>query len=393
MDAIDNLSDALATTRNLLTPIRFGLWVKLAIVVFFVSSLGFSGPTVPGGDVGTVTEPTIDDTTEFETAFGDEFPVEELILGLLIVAGIVLVFWLLYTIIGAVMEFVFIESLRSSEVHLRRYFSANIGNGVRLFLFQLGVLLVTGVLAVGPGAIVFFQGELGGLSAGLVAAYALYGFGLFVGYSIVQRFTSAFVVPVMLKEDRGVLSAWGRFWPTVRGNWLEYVVYLLLVWILSIAISIAAWFGIAFGVLALLIPFAIVLVLLALIGDIGLLLAVPVVVLAVVSILLFIALVWTPIATYFQYYALLLLGDTDPDLDLIPDQRAAVRSDGGELADQDDGWNGDTRTDHDDRDSQDRDRWSTDDGRSWDDDPDDLWGDDTRDQERDENGRDDDRGW
>ncbi|SIS07072.1 DUF7544 domain-containing protein [Natronorubrum thiooxidans] len=388
MDAIDNLSDALETTRTLLTPIQVGLWVKLAIVVFFVSSLGLGGPTVPGGDVGTFAdEPTIDDTAELE----DEIPVEELVLGLLIIGGLALVFWLLYTVIGAVMEFVFIESLRSSEVHIRRYFSANLGNGLRLVVFQLGVILIAGAVASAPAALVFVLGDFGDISAGLIALYILYGLGVFLVYSLIQRFTSAFVVPIMLQEDRGVLSAWRRFWPTVTANWTEYVVYLVLVWVLSIAVAIAAWFVIAFGVLALLIPFGIVIVLLVLAGEIGLFLAIPVGLLAVVSILLFISLVWTPIATYFQYYALLLLGDTNGELDLIPEQRAAVRSDGGNLSDHDDGtgdgdsWDDTSTTD---------DSWD-DENDSWDDE-DDPWNSDSSrwdDTDEESDDRDENRGW
>ena len=395
MDAIDNLSDALETTRNLLTPVRLGIWVKLAIVVFFVSSLGMGGPTVPGGDITAFAdEPGIDGIEEFESEFGEEFPVEEFILGLLVIGAIALVFWLLYSVIGAIMEFVFIESLRSSEVHIRRYFSANIGNGIRLLGFQLGVILVTGALATAPAALVFVLGDFGDLSVGLVGLYALYGLGLFLGYSVVQRFTSAFVVPVMLQEDRGVLSAWRRFWSTFTANWSEYVVYLVLVWILSIAIAIAAWFVIAFGVLALLIPFAILIVLLVFLGELGVLLAIPVGLLAVVCILLFISLVWTPIATYFQYYALLLLGDTNADLDLIPEQRAAVRSDGGGLTDRDDDWNGGDGDGRENRDHSRNDGWSTDNDSSRNNDSDeyDPWDTDSSSWD-DDTDRDDNRGW
>ncbi|MXV64192.1 hypothetical protein GS429_19400 [Natronorubrum sp. JWXQ-INN-674] len=351
MDAIDNLSDAIDTTRNFLTPIRLGMWLKLAIVVFFVSSLGFGGPTIPGGDFGTFADdPAFEDgqAEEFEDEFGEEFPLEELILGLLIIGGIILVFWLLYAIIAGIMEFVFLESLRESEVHVRRYFSGNLGNGVRLFGFRLGIMLVAGVLGTAPAAAIYLQGGLGDLSGGLIGLYALYGIGLYLVYSIVRRFTTDFVAPIMLLENRGVIGSWKRFWSTGTGNWAEYAVYLILVWILSLAISIAAVFVVMFGMLALAIPFGIVIFLLIMLGDIGVLLAVLVGVIAFVVMLLFVALVWTPITTYFRYYALLLLGDTNAEFDLIPDQRAAVRSDGGEPTD-DGRWDRDGRDEYDDR--------------------------------------------
>ncbi|ELY37283.1 DUF7544 domain-containing protein [Natronorubrum tibetense] len=400
MDAIDDLSDALETTRNFLTPVSLGLWVKLAIVVFFVSSLGMGGPTIPGGDVGTFAdEPMFEEETPGEVEeFEEEFPLEELLLVLLVVGGIVLLLWLLYAIISAVMQFVFIESLRSTEVHVRRYFKTNLGNGLRLFLFRVGLLLVAGVLGTAPALAIWLQGGFDALSGALVALYALYGIGLFLVYSLTRRFTDEFVAPVMLLEDRGVLGGWRRFWSTLTGNWTEYLVYLILVWILSLAVTIAVWFVLAFGVLALLIPFAIVIFLLILAaGEIGAILSVLVGIVAFLTILLFVALVWTPITTYFQYYALLLLGDTNDDLDLIPEQRAAVRSDGGKPVGRNGTQAGDAR---DDRDRLDRDeRRATDDGREWDDDSD-PWSDadetddpDPWDDSSESDDRDDDRGW
>ena len=401
MDAIDDLSDALETTRNFLTPVSLGLWIKLAIVVFFVSSLGMGGPTIPGGDVGTFAdEPMFEEETPGEVEeFEEEFPVEELLVVLLVVGGIVLFLWLLYAIISAVMQFVFIESLRSTEVHVRRYFKANLGNGLRLFLFRVGLLLGAGILGIVPAAAIWLQGGFDALSGALVALYALYGIGLFLVYSLTRRFTDEFVAPVMLLEGRGVLGGWRRFWSTLTGNWTEYLVYLILVWILSLAVTIAVWFVLAFGVLALLIPFAIVIFLLILAaGEIGAILSVLVGIVAFLTILLFVALVWTPITTYFQYYALLLLGDTNDDLDLIPEQRAAVRSDGGKPVERNGTQAGDAR---DDRDRLDRDeRRATDDGHEWDDDSDpwsdadetddpDPWDDSSESDERD----DDDRGW
>ncbi|WP_440769476.1 DUF7544 domain-containing protein [Natronorubrum sp. DTA28] len=403
MDAIDDLSDALETTRNFLTPVSLGMWVKLAIVVFFVSSLGMGGPTIPGGDVGTFAdEPIFEEETPGEVEeFEEEFPVEELLVLLLVVVGIILFLWLLYAIISAVMQFVFIESLRTTEVHVRRYFSANLGNGLRLFLFRVGLLLVAAVLGSAPAVAIWLQGGFDALSGALVALYALYGIGLYLVYSLARRFTDEFVAPIMLLEDQGVLGGWRRFWPTLKGNWTEYLVYLILVWILSLAITIAVWFVLAFGVLALLIPFVIVIALLILAaGEIGVFLSVLVGIVAFLTILLFVALVWTPIATYFQYYALLLLGDTNADLDLIPEQRAAVRADGGESGERGDTWDDDARDDRDrleqgrtsddDREWGDSDPWSDADGT----DESDPWSD--ADETDDSNGsddRDDDRGW
>ncbi|QSW98257.1 DUF7544 domain-containing protein [Haloterrigena alkaliphila] len=329
MDAIDDLSDAIEGTRNFLTQLSVRQWVTLAVVVFFVSSLGF-GAAAPGGDTtmyadGTATEDSFQE--EFEQ-LESELPVEDLLVALLVVAAVVLVLWLCYALLAGVMEFVFLESLRSEEVRIRGYFGANAGKGVRLFLFRLALLLVAGALVSAPAAIAVGLGTFDDISPGLLALYLLYGGGLYLLHSIGRRFTDEFVAPIMLLEDCGVLAAWGRFWRTLRANLAEYAVYLLLVWVLTLAVTVTVSIVIALGAVVIAIPFAIVAFVAVLAGPIGWAVAVVVGLLALAAVLLFAALVWTPVTTYFQYYALLLLGDTDPELDLVPDQRAAVRAAG-----------------------------------------------------------------
>lgn len=345
MHAVDDLSDALETTRRFLTPVRVGLWLRLAVVVVFVSSLGLGlGPSVFGSDFAVLLEeptPAVEQPPELEDEppLEEELPLEELLVAAVVLGAIALILWLCYALVAGIMEFVFIESLRSTEVHVRRSFLENLGRGARLFLFRLGLLLVATVLGAIPVALVAFgEGTITDLSAGWLAAYSLYGFGLYLTYSVLRRFTDEFVAPIMLLEERGVLGAWRRFWGTLTANPAEYVVYLVLFWILLIAVTITAWLIVGMGLFALVVTFGLVIALLVVVlGSIGGLLALPVVLVGFAVGLLFMALVWMPITTYFQYYALLILGDTNAELDLIADQRAAVRADDDHGTGQD-GW-------------------------------------------------------
>lgn len=411
MDAIDDLGDAIDVTRNRLTPVRKGTWLKLALVVFFVSSFGIGGMSFPG-NFGTGTD---DPALEGEQPTGTaDIPVDNVLFWALAIFAVVLVLWLAYEFVAAVMEFVFLESLRSSDVRLRRYFSANLGTGLWLFLFRLGLQLLFGILAVVPAAAVFLSMESGfdGVSAGLLLVYILYALALGIIYSVVMRFTTDFVTPVMLLEDRGVIASWSRFWTTLKANWADYVVYLLLVWVLQLIVGIAAGLVLMFGGVILAIPFAIVAFLLFIALDmIGLILAALVLLVGLVLFAIFALLFYVPITTYFRYYALLLLGDSDDDLDLIPDRREGVRGgglgsvgrdDGGDGAepggfesDDGSGWG-----DSDGRDGSDgrTDSSGWDDSAGWDDDPDDRSGPDDRDQRDDRDGstdsdEDDDYGW
>lgn len=369
MDAIDDLGDAIDVTRNRLTPFRKGTWLRLTIIVFFVSSLGLGGPMVPSGDVSMGTDdPTFesDQPQGFEDIPTDELPTDELIFWGLVIGAILFVVWLVYELIAAGMEFAFLESLRSSDVHVRRYFSANFGKGLWLFLFRMGLRVLFGAIIGVPALFVFFSTEvtLEGLSIGLFLLFLLYALGLGLIYAIASRFTTEFVAPVMLLEDSGVLRAWGQFWTTMKANWTEYGLYLLLVWILQFIVRIAAWLVIGFASLIVLIPFGIVAVSLVFaLGPAGLVLALLFSIIGSVLVILLASLVYVPFTTYFRYYALLLLGDTNADFDLIPDRRGAVRSGGG-LADRGDRTDTDEPTGFGASDDSDADRSS-----GWDDEP------------------------
>ncbi|WP_254767620.1 DUF7544 domain-containing protein [Salinilacihabitans rarus] len=375
MYAVDDLGDAIDATREFLTPVRAGMWLRLALVVFFVGGASGGFPSVPGG---TGTSP---DTgpTDPGPAPGPEPTLTdgEILATILVIVGIVVAIALVFALIGSIMEFVFFESLRNGEVHLRRYSNRNVGKGLRLFGFRVVVGLLTAALVLGPFAALFL---LGGFGDGtfVAALFLLIPVVILVALvsAVVGRFTTVFVAPIMLLEERGVLSAWRRFWPTFRGNWTEYVVYLLLVWVLRIAVGIGVGLVAAFVAVVAAIPFLVVGAALVFgLGDVGFLLAVPVGLLGLLVVLVLVLLVSVPIETYFRYYALLLLGDTNPDLDLVPEQRAAIRGDGGE-DDGDRGWDagpedgGDTPGAGDEPagrdDSRDRDdRSSTDDEDDW----------------------------
>jgi hypothetical protein len=151
-------------------------------------------------------------------------------------------------------------------------------------------------------------------------------------YALANGFTTTMVVPTMLHTDRGVLSGWRRFWPTLRGDLKEYTVYSLMVIVLHIGAGIITGLGLLVALVVLAIPFGIVGfgIFVAAGSSLSLPVAAVLGVLAVVFVVLLLllgALVRVPIKAFFRFYALLLLGDTDSDLDLIPDLRDEIRTD------------------------------------------------------------------
>ncbi|MFW5939145.1 MAG: DUF7544 domain-containing protein [Halolamina sp.] len=333
--AVDDIDDALDATRALLTPFDLGRWARLAFVVFFLGGTGafnpfqFGGNTSPGGTPGdTPSDPgQFPSPSEIVNAIS---PTEWAIIGA--VVAVALLIGLAFAFVGAVMEFVFVESLRRERVSIREYWRGHWRRGARL----LGFRLVLGLLSFGAtvGLLLWaFWPVLfgdGGLSLVLLGVAFTVVAVLAVVSGLLNGFTTQFVVPVMIADDRTVLGGWRAFWPTLTGQWKQYLVYLVLRFVLAIAVAVVV--GIATGIAALVlaIPFGI----LAIVG-VALLTASPIVGWAVVTIALAAFLltlfvlslfVAVPVQTYLRYYALLVLGDTNESFDLVAERRRTIRS-------------------------------------------------------------------
>ena len=335
--ALSALGDAVDATEAFLLPVDRGLWLRLAVVVFFLS--GGSGvgslPNVSWQTSVSNVEgvPTISAPTEL---FNEYLPV---IVGIAVVAALV---GLAFALTGAVMEFVLVDALRTESVSVRAMAREHVRKGLSLFAFQMALLVLVVGAVGGVGAVTVWPALDGG-GAGLAAGIVLTGLvGLIVGLAaaLAYVFTVAFVVPTMLAEDRGLRRAWGRFWAVLRGNPADFLVYLAVRLALLIGVGIAAGTIVGIVAVVLLIPFGILGGFVLLAGGIALSagavtslpLAVAVAlgfiaVLYVLAVLVTVALVQVPLKTFTRYYELFVLGDIDPDLDLVSERREAVRSD------------------------------------------------------------------
>jgi xanthosine utilization system XapX-like protein len=330
LHAVDDLQDAFAATRAFLWPPSLGTWLRLAVVAFFIGGASANFPTsgfqFDGGDVpagGPGPGPDV-------PALGDGQ-----VLGLVVgVVALVLLVGLLFAFASSVMEFVLVRSLREESVHVRRYFREHWRAGARLFGFRVALGVVGFLLVALPVlAFVFATGGLAGIDGprsvlGLLLLLVPLLVVVGVVFALVEGFTTFFVVPVMLLESRGVLSAWRRFWRTLRAEWKEYLAFVALTFVLTLVAGVAVGFVVGLVAVALFAPLALVGVFGVITGDVTLPALALLGVLGLLAglVLLFVAaLVRVPVLTYFRYYALLVLGDTDPDLDLVPERRRAIR--------------------------------------------------------------------
>ncbi len=335
--AIDDLDDAWIATREFLTPLSIRRLLVLSVIVLFA---GGAGTNVPGSGAGSA--PAGTDTGPGPAGPGldvvRQFVVENaLAIGL--VGAALLAVALAFAFAGALMEFVFVESLRTDEVRFVDYSRRFLGEGAALFGFRIVLTLIAVLPAlglVGFGLATVGSGSIGGLEGVVLVALAVLAVCAGVSMAIVDAATTAFVVPVMLVRDRGVREAWRAFWPTLIGEWKQYLAYGLGALVLNVAMGVLAAVLLAIVAVVFLVPLAVVVGATALLAPNPVIAVVAVVIGTPFLLALLIAalVVQVPIRTYLRYYALLVLGDTDPSLDPIPEIRATVRDDRGNAGDR-----------------------------------------------------------
>lgn len=348
--ALDALDDALEATRGLLLPFSAKRWLTLALVAFFVSGATSANPStgigVPDLSISSTTTPVapgdgfrepirepivVNGVFEPfpEPPIGDVVPalggIELLIV--LAILGLVGLLGILLLYLGAVMEFVFVEIAVENDVRIRGFFGESTGKGFSLFVFRLAVgLVVLGALLASVALTV--------LTGGLFAIVLLIASPLFVlfgvGLWILLRFTTDFVVPVMIAADVGLIEGWRRLWAELKVEWKQYGAYAVARLLLGIVAGIVFGIGIAAVVVALLIPFGIVglaggallslvgseLALIVFLAGLAVLFALSIAVAALVFL-------QVPIQTYLRYYALFVLGGISPSYDLVADLRSS----------------------------------------------------------------------
>jgi hypothetical protein len=147
--------------------------------------------------------------------------------------------------------------------------------------------------------------------------------------TVVSRITDEFVVPTMVVTDSGVLDGWRRFWPVLRGNLAQFGVYLVVHFLLLLAVGIAQSIlsVLVFGIVGVVGVLAGLVVVFGIFGGFGAAIASTAGVVLLVAIggltLLVAWLLLLPVQvvvmTYVTTYEVSMLGAVDEALRLRPD--------------------------------------------------------------------------
>lgn len=335
------LEDARDATTSLLWPVDRGRWLRLALIALFVG-VGGGAPTggnfnLPSGGGGGGAPPT-DMPAPSLPDVGSLVPV---VIGIVL---LIVALALLWSVVGAVMEFVLIAGLRDRDVSIRAPFREHLRTGLRLFGFRLVVGLGS-LLALGLPLVAVFGLGISvspALLVLLVPLVILFGVVALVS-SVVLGLTTDFVVPTMLTEGLGVLDGWRRLWPTLRAEWKQTALYIVAKFVLGIAVSLAVSLVVLLAALIVAIPFAIVggalflAVSSAGVHTVGWVLAGILVALYVLVVIVGGLIVQVPALTFVRYYSLSVLGMLVPELDLVGVDRPGEDGGDAESAPTDDG--------------------------------------------------------
>lgn len=309
MYAFSRIESTFHRTKDLLWPFKWKVWLRLALIALFIGS-GSSAPNFfqyqfNGNDitVGTI----------------DTFPsvAPAAVLGII---GVVLAIIALWLFISATMQFAFVDMVSSGDIHIRRFFRDRLDKGVRLFVFEIVVAAVMLIAMVALILILFGSGE-GHVSTKLMLVTLIpVTLVIAIIFGLISLLTTDFVVPIMISEDCGVLKGWQRLASVITSRLWQTIVYVITRFVLGLVAAVVQMILAIIAMLVIAIPFVVIGILLFTLFQVPnltllLVLGIPYIIILVPVILL----IAVPFATFFRYYALLVLEGLRPEYGLLPE--------------------------------------------------------------------------
>ncbi|RQD84676.1 MAG: hypothetical protein D5R96_00715 [Methanocalculus sp. MSAO_Arc2] len=313
--AFAELDRAIQSTKDLLWPFQAGIWIRLAIISFFLGwGGGFPQPTwsSDGDFYGEV----------FSGLQAPAFPDNVgLILAVILGIGILA---LAYILIGSILQFVFVDCIATKNVSLSQTFRPRMGKGFRLFLFQIGItilflLLIAAVFLpfiLASGGLTGFPNVFPRASLLLVMIPLFLIFAVII--ALIQLITIDFVVPVMIKKDCGVIEGWRSIVAAISNDVMQTVIYVIVRFLAALGAGIVMIILTLLLLAIIAIPFVLVgffIYTFAVLSTIFLiiLLGIPYLIIAISAALM----VSVPFITFFRTYSLMVLGRLSPENALL----------------------------------------------------------------------------
>ncbi|WP_460007544.1 DUF7544 domain-containing protein [Methanogenium cariaci] len=311
--AVSEISGVIDRTKKLLWPFQWGVWLRIALIALFIGGGGFN---LPSGSYGDFSDADLPPGSLSDLGMDG--------LGLILfIAGVVLLLALIWMFIGSVLQFVFVDCLSSGRILLTRTFKERSGKGVRLLLFNISITLIF-LLIIAVLALIFFLPVMGGTSPGnamaigSVLTFVLLILLLIIPLALIALFTTDFVVPVMIRDDCGVIAAWRQVIAILAPEWKQALVYVFAKIVLGIAAAILLLLALLLALLVIAIPFVIIGVVLATVFKVMNVTLLLLLILFLAIIIPVALLIQVPFVTFFRYYSLQVLGRLNAKYALLP---------------------------------------------------------------------------
>jgi len=238
---------------------------------------------------------------------------------------------LLLTFIKSIARFAFLQMVIDPRCSINSALKNSLLPGLSLFVWELAFKIITIfclALVYAPIIIMVLQN----MSISLILPILLVILTVFtiiiaIVILLLHIFLEDFVIPVMLIEQRGILSAWGRVLNLLFSNGLTTISYLFIRFIINLAAAIIS--GIALFIIFLVcliifgIPIALILAGCFFIGKVFIIILIfagtIALILAPILIGFINSLVVLPIGVFKRTYSLKILGYLDSKLALLPE--------------------------------------------------------------------------
>ena len=301
--AFSGIDDAIEKTKSLLWPFNWSIWWRIAVISLFTGYFGgINFPFSPS----SYSQP-FDSSQAFTGMPGLPGIILLLIAAVLLIAVV-------FAFLSSIFQFVFVRCLSENEFMLKKYFVENIGRGLRLFAFWI-ILILAAIVSV--LALFFFALAAGGALSVLMIIPAIGIFLLILLLvAIIALFTSDFVVPIMIKDNCGVIEGWKKCWGVLRASFSQSLVYLVMRVIISIIVAIILVIISVVVLLLIGIPFLAFFILSGAVFGLSLL-KITLLILFLVIAIPVLLIICVPFNTFLRVYSLKVLGKMEERYNLI----------------------------------------------------------------------------
>ena len=236
IDVVDNAFEK--TKKALIEPFSFWKWIKLGIIIFLMGGSGglnFNPGGINNQDYGNKEiMPYAGDISEF---------LQQYMMVILIIAGLVLLLILIFSYISNIMEFVFVHSLVTNQVRFWEYSRKYLRLGFNLFIIRILLILAFFVL-LGISMLPILLPILDSpenIGIGFILSIIIWVILIFLVLAIIFGIIGSFInlsIPLAMYHDLGIIAAFKKIAAGFRGDWKEILVYWVVRFVLGIAVAI-----------------------------------------------------------------------------------------------------------------------------------------------------------